>query len=180
MTIYKPYTYLIGWSSQQKFYYGVRFAKNCNPSDLWIKYFTSSRLVAKYRVLYGEPDIIQIRKTFSDKNSAVLWEEKVLRKLDIKNNEKMINMNVAGAITKNNHLGGAKKGNVPWNKGKTGIYSTETKQKISKARIGKPTTKGQQNPLSANNGKVGASKQSATVTGRKRKYLPDGKWVWGG
>jgi hypothetical protein len=63
MNIYIPYTYVIGWSSLQKYYYGVRYAKNCNPLDLWVSYFTSSKRVAHYREKFGEPDIIQIRKT---------------------------------------------------------------------------------------------------------------------
>lgn len=101
MTIYKPYTYLIGWSLLNKYYYGVRFAKGCNPNDLWVKYFTSSKKVAEYRKLYGEPDVIKIRKTFTSKEAAILWEEKVLRRLKIKSNEKMLNANIAGAIIKN-------------------------------------------------------------------------------
>lgn len=38
--------------------------------------------------------------------------------------------------------------------------------------------KGIPNPKSAENGRKGASKQSQTVTGRKRKYLSDGSWCW--
>jgi hypothetical protein len=57
--------------------------------------------VAEYRKLYGEPDVITIRKIFKNKESAVLWEEKVLRRLKIKSNEKMLNANIAGAIVKN-------------------------------------------------------------------------------
>ena len=101
MSIYTPYTYLVGWSTLNKFYYGVRFAKNCHPSDFWVKYFTSSKIVKKYQQLYGEPDIKQIRRTFNDRESAILWEEKVLRRLDIKNNDRMLNANIAGAICKN-------------------------------------------------------------------------------
>jgi hypothetical protein len=101
MSIYKPYTYLIGWSNVNKFYYGVRFAKNCSPDDLWEKYFTSSKHVKHMRKKYGEPDVLQIRKTFETKEQAVLWEEKVLRRLNIKHNEKMLNCNIAGAIVKN-------------------------------------------------------------------------------
>lgn len=29
-----PYTYLIGWPNLNKWYYGVRYAKNCQPIDL--------------------------------------------------------------------------------------------------------------------------------------------------
>ena len=31
------YTYVIGWKDVDKYYYGVRFAEGCQPSDLWEK-----------------------------------------------------------------------------------------------------------------------------------------------
>jgi hypothetical protein len=96
MNIYQPYTYRIAWSSINKHYYGVRYAKKCNPSDLWKTYFTSSKLVKKFRKLYGEPDIIEIRKIFKDAKSAKLWESKVLRKLNILNSEIWLNANIGG------------------------------------------------------------------------------------
>jgi len=99
MNIYTPYTYLIGWSEQDKWYYGVRYAKNCNPDELWVKYFTSSNYVKEFRKQYGEPDITQVRKVFDNQNSALLWEEKVLRKINANNNDKFLNANVAGAIS---------------------------------------------------------------------------------
>lgn len=46
MTIYIPYTYLIGWSKLNWWYYGAEFAKIkkiANPSNLWTTYFTSSK-----------------------------------------------------------------------------------------------------------------------------------------
>lgn len=91
MIIYTPYTYLIGWTNHNKWYYGVRFAKNCHPSDLWNTYFTSSKIVKKYRELYGEPDIVQIRKTFSDRNAAIIWEEKVLKRMNVIYNDIWLN-----------------------------------------------------------------------------------------
>lgn len=42
MYIYTPYTYLIGWSKHNIWYYGKRTAKNCHPNDFWVTYFTSS------------------------------------------------------------------------------------------------------------------------------------------
>lgn len=93
-----PYTYLIGWSQHSKYYYGVRYAKNCTPSDLWVTYFTSSKLVQDMRLKHGEPDIIQVRRTFEDRDSAVFWEQKVLSKLDVINNPLWLNQNIAGAI----------------------------------------------------------------------------------
>ena len=76
-----PYTYLIGWSHYKKFYYGVRFSKDCHPSDLFVKYFTSSKSVSCMIKEHGMPDIIQIRKTFSNEKDARNWEHKVLTKI---------------------------------------------------------------------------------------------------
>lgn len=64
MDIYTPYTYLIGWSKQNKFYYGRRTAKNCHPKEFWIK------------------------------------------------------------------------GQIPWNKGRTGVYSEESTNKIRESKLG--------------------------------------------
>lgn len=73
-----PYTYLVGWRSMDVWYYGVRYAKDCDPTDLWKTYFTSSKRVAEFRATNGEPDVIEVRKTFdspveaSDGRSAYL------------------------------------------------------------------------------------------------------------
>jgi hypothetical protein len=77
-----PYTYLIGWSTQHKYYYGVRYAKGCHPSELWETYRTSSRYVKEFAERYGDPDVIQIRKTFTNINSARHWERRVLRRIN--------------------------------------------------------------------------------------------------
>lgn len=86
-----PYTYLIGWSSTNKFYYGVRFAKGCLTEDLWTTYFTSSTSVKKYRDKYGEPDVIQIRKTFDDVSRARQWETRVLKRMRVVNDDRFLN-----------------------------------------------------------------------------------------
>lgn len=92
MNIYIPYTYLIGWSEYNKWYYGRRTAKNCNPKEFWVSYFTSSKYVEEFRKLHGEPDIIQIRKTFpNNPNSCKIWESKILEKLDVQHNIKFLN-----------------------------------------------------------------------------------------
>ncbi len=91
MPIYIPFTYRVGWSSINKHYYGVRYAKGCSPSDLWTRYFTSSKMVKKFRQQYGDPDIIEVRRTFSDSESARLWEQKVLHKLGAAQSENWLN-----------------------------------------------------------------------------------------
>ena len=91
MKIHTPFTYLIGWSKLNKWYYGVRFSKKCHPNDLWANYFTSSKHVKEFRKQNGEPDIIQIRKIFLNSDAAILWEHKVLKRLHIRNNDKWLN-----------------------------------------------------------------------------------------
>ena len=87
----KPYTYLVGWSKHEKYYYGVRYAVDCNPTDLWQKYFTSSTKVKQLRKVLGEPDIIQVRKTFNTREQARTWETKVLKKMKVMLREDFLN-----------------------------------------------------------------------------------------
>jgi len=86
-----PYTYLIGWSSLDLYYYGRRTAQGCNPSDLFESYFTSSKSVKAYIEQYGAPDVILVRQTFDDPVDCARWECKVLRRLDVKNHKQMLN-----------------------------------------------------------------------------------------
>lgn len=137
----QPYTYLIGWSQHRKFYYGVRYAKDCSPSDLWVKYFTSSKEVAAMKTLYGDPDILQIRKVFSSKERAKIWENKVLRRLKVVIREDFLNKNDAPAPPINNRVMAdstkSKIGAV--HKGKP--KSEEHKQKIREARAKQVNTR---------------------------------------
>lgn len=116
MNIYIPFTYIIGWSEHKKFYYGKRTAKNCNPDEFWVSYFTSSKYVKNFRKEYGEPDIIRIHKKFpNDPKTCSLFEESYLRRIDAKNKENFLNK----------HNGGKKFDT-------TGVSQSEqTKQKIS-------------------------------------------------
>lgn len=139
--MHKPFTYLIGWSSLNKFYYGVRFARDCHPTDLWTKYFTSSKIVKTYRKLYGEPDILEIRKTFVDPLTAKSWEDKVLRRLKVEGTNKWINVSSThfnkSIMTDDMrlHIGLTQKGRISPMKGKK--HSLESRSKISNAVSGK-------------------------------------------
>ena|ERR1035437_1954521 len=86
-----PYTYLIGWSKLDKYYYGKRTAKKCHPTDLWVKYFTSSKEVPKMIEIYGDPDVIKIRKVFTSIELCCLWETRFLNKVNAAKNIKFIN-----------------------------------------------------------------------------------------
>jgi hypothetical protein len=94
----KPYTYLIGWSTLNRFYYGVRFSKKCHPDDLFKSYFTSSLEVKRMIEKHGSPDIIQIRKTFKSALEARKWEHKVLRRMKVVESIKWLNKTEAGAV----------------------------------------------------------------------------------
>lgn len=134
MTIYKPYTYLIGWSSLNKYYYGVRYAKNCNPNDFWKKYFTSSKYVQELRESKGEPDIIQIRKTFDCANDAIKWENTVIHKLKLHQDERFLNQAAYPAMSPE-----IMSKRIPWNKNKRGLYKAtdEVRKKMSESQKGK-------------------------------------------
>lgn len=122
------YTYLIKCTINNKFYYGVRWGNKLPPSqDLWIKYFTSSKIVKKLIQDYGkESFIFEIRKTFKTKTEAISWEETVLRRLKVlKNSNVWLNKCISKAIRYDIHP-------------KTGKpLSTETRNKISKSNLGK-------------------------------------------
>ena len=74
-----PYTYLIGWSKTKTFYYGSQYGQFADPKNLWTTYFTSSKYVADYYQQYGDPDIIEIRKTFKTPDQCKLWEHRVVK-----------------------------------------------------------------------------------------------------
>lgn len=144
------YTYLVGWSKFNKYYYGARWAEKCSPDDLWVTYFTSSKHVKKFRKDHGEPDIIQVRKVFSNIEECRSYENKVLKKLDVLNQDKWLNKNINGnflptgkqseehirnridSIVKN----GKRKGLVAWTKKQNPEYAN----RVSNALKGKPKT----------------------------------------
>lgn len=92
------YTYLIGWSLQDKWYYGSRYSKKSSPKDLWVTYFTSSKYVKEMRQKYGEPDVIEVRRVFDDPVKAQLWEQKVLKRMNVLYEDRWLNKNVGGRI----------------------------------------------------------------------------------
>ena len=79
----KAYTYFVGWTKLNKFYYGVRYAKGCSPEDLFVTYFTSCKGVHNLIGEHGNPDLIEVRKTFENIDRAREWEHRVLRRLKV-------------------------------------------------------------------------------------------------
>lgn len=87
-----PYTYLIGWSHLNKWYYGRRTSTKCNPKELWVTYFTSSKYVHKFVIEHGDPDIIEVRMTFTSASRCRRCEGRVLNRIGAAGSEKWLNM----------------------------------------------------------------------------------------
>lgn len=149
MTIYTPYTYIIGWSQIKKFYYGVRYAKKtnclyssgCHPDDFWNTYFTSCSIIKEYRKIYGEPDVIEIRKTFNDAESARKWEIKVLRRMKVTRDDKWLNSAIPGC---SKYYTACKKGSFTqsedWKK-MISLVNSKPKSEKTKDKMRKPKTR---------------------------------------
>jgi hypothetical protein len=157
-----PYTYLIGWREQNKFYYGARYANGCDPSDLLTTYFTSSSKVKEMIDLFGFPDIIEIRKKFSTVDKTRIWEHKVLRRLGVVKSNKWLNQTDNKSIEPQcgelNHMFG-KVGELSHRFGKS---MTEESKKLI----------GQKSKLKKGNMPAGFSdKMRQIVTGRKHTEL---------
>lgn len=129
-----PYTYLIGWKSHDTWYYGVRWSVNCDPSELWVRYFTSSKAVAAKREEWGEPDVIEIRRTFVDPRVARAWEERVIHRLGAVRSSRWLNRGNGGR----DFAGPSEEGRILISKRFKGVpKSAEHRQKLSEARQGK-------------------------------------------
>lgn len=141
------YTYQIGWTQHNKFYYGGRWAKDCSPDDLWTSYFTSSKHVKAFRAEHGEPDVIQIRKVFDDADKCKLHENKVLKRLNVLNSDKWLNKNISGIFLPNgpqseehtkNRVASFKRTMQGRGTFTGGKHTVETKQKMSESLSGVP------------------------------------------
>ena len=119
-----PYTYLIGWTTHNKWYYGRRTSKNCHPDELWKTYFTSSKHVAAFVVQHSAPDVVEVRKLFpGDPGRCAEWESRVLRRIDAQHSGMWLNM---------------KNGDSNWDTtGRSFCLSEKTKARIRDTNIAK-------------------------------------------
>lgn len=88
----QPFTYSITHIPSGVHYYGVRYGKDCSPSDLGTTYFSSSILVKKLILEEGTPNFkFKVRRTFHTKQEAVLWERKFLTRVNASASSKWFN-----------------------------------------------------------------------------------------
>lgn len=93
-----PYTYLVGWPTLNLWYYGVRYARKCSPDDFFVNYFTSSKLVHALMLRHGLPPVREVRKIFQKPKQAIVWEQTVLRRMNVLYDNRWLNQNISGAI----------------------------------------------------------------------------------
>jgi len=137
-----PFTYLIGWTNLNKWYYGVRWAKGSSAETLWLEYKTSSKYVKAFFQQHGDPDVIQIRKRFTDKNKARLFESRVLKHLNYRDpfgsNSKWLNRTTNKSIhNATPYIRTPQQRHELSQRLKNRPLSEERRQKISKANTGK-------------------------------------------
>lgn len=77
----KPYVYRVRNKITGQFYYGVQYGRNCNPNNLWVKYFTSSKPVYDLIQKHGKESFeIKIIRTFTCPVAASKFEFKIILK----------------------------------------------------------------------------------------------------
>lgn len=193
-----PFSYHLYHIPTQKHYYGIKFSKGCHPDMLWKTYFSSSKIVKMLISEHGlESFIVKIRKTFKNAESALLWEHKVLRRINAAARDEWINRHNGGKTFRApmNHSEETKNAIKSKMIGRT--YSEETKRKMGDAAKQREASRrasgwrppsesilkatatrqsrivaGEINPYSAERN----LKMSASKTGTKRVYLPDGSF----
>lgn len=133
-------------------YIGCQYAKTASPENLWVKYFTSSNPVAEYRSVHGEPMVIKILKTFKTPEDALLYETRILKRLNASSSVTFLNLSngntgfimtdetrqkISDSLTGVLHTDERKKNISSALSGRT--WSEEHKKNFSKSRTGKTT-----------------------------------------
>lgn len=117
------FTYLIGWRSLDRWYYGYKTLGKLTAEDvLWKTYFTSSQLVQSYREKHGEPDVVRVHRVFGDVSDARKHEQRFLTKVGARESVRWINQT---------------NGNANWYIKPGGTRSEAAKEKAANGNRGK-------------------------------------------
>jgi len=140
----KPFAYLITSLIDGKRYYGIRFSKDSNPSQLWTTYFTSSKEVRDRIKKYGVDSFkAEVRKVFETPQQALNWESRFLTRINAAAREDWINRS-NGYLSMGSICTGKVKPPGYWEKWrmvrKGHTVTEETKKKIGDANRGRKQT----------------------------------------
>ena len=92
-----PYTYVVAHLPTGKRYYGSRYSRRCDPSDLWVSYFTSSRRIRQMVKEEGKGAFVaSVRRIFPSIETCLRWETFVLRRLGVPKNDRWFNKSIGG------------------------------------------------------------------------------------
>lgn len=87
-----PYTYILFFPTTNQYYYGVRWAKGCSPSDLFVSYFTSSSTIRKLIKEHGkEAFTFRVSRIFQTPKEAIDHETRFLKRVSAASNAKFLN-----------------------------------------------------------------------------------------
>jgi len=136
MKEYIPYVYLIKNKTTNLKYLGVRYAKDCHPDDLWVEYFTSSKLVKKLIGQFGCDDFLfkVIHQFPNDPESAILKEAYYFKFIKKKNDYLNITYSSGIQDLRINSKAGKVGGTIVYQK-KIGIFRNE-EERIKWASMG--------------------------------------------
>jgi hypothetical protein len=193
------YTYYLYHKSTDRHYYGARYRKGCDPTDLWTSYFSSSSVVHQLIQEYGKDSFVsEVRKIFQTAEEAIRWETRLLSRIDAQHNDKWINRHNGRTAFIGPHLHSDKTKNKIRAKIQGLKRTEETKDKMSisaKRREDKRRAEGWTMPAEAkiraiatrqeriNSGQINPyskdrnQKMAQSKKGTKRQYLPDGSFV---
>lgn len=139
------FTYVLGWSNHQKYYYGVRYKETATLESLGTTYFSSSKYVKEFIEQNGKPDLIQIRKVFASAKLAKKCEDRAL--LVVMKHPNWLNR------TNNNTF-------------KNVVIDDQIKKSISNAKIGKKLGKFYNNGIDTKRFKEGVKIPDGWVLGK--------------
>lgn len=115
------YVYQLIFKKTDQIYIGARKCKIDPADDLWIKYFSSSKLVKKMIKIHGNGSFdYQILKTFETFNEALDYELLLLSSANADKNELYLNQSIPGKTFRSR------------------VRLPETNEKIRKALKGRP------------------------------------------
>lgn len=185
-----PFTYLIHCTVTNQYYYGSRYGKGCDPSQLWTTYFTSSKVVKQLILEHGkEAFTTKITRVFDTKEEARNWEYRFLCRVQASTKSNWLNqhngdgdfLNKGGRKLSEAHrkklseafkgipkpgTSTAMRGNTH-NKGKK--FTEESKAKCSVSKVGNKNRKGI--PHSKEMRQIISERTSAALKGIPKKTV---------